>query len=83
MNYLLAKKPNIGIEVLGRVASLGRPSAGVTRPGTPWRSHLAQFWIRLPLSDDGINVTTILGFDHLVSLTDVPQATELDQKISA
>lgn len=69
--------------VLGRVTTLGRPSAGVTRPGTPSRSHLALFWIRLPLSRDGKNVTTILGFDHLVSLSDVPEMATVDQRISA
>ena len=29
--------------ILERVVNLGRPSAGVTRPGTPARAHLAQF----------------------------------------
>ena len=69
--------------VLSRVIKLGRPSAGMTRPGTPWRSHLAQFWIRLPLSEDGENVTMILGFDHLVNLSELPQMVEHDQRITA
>ncbi len=69
--------------VLSRVMELKRPSAGVTRPGTPWRAHLAQFWVRLPLSEDGENVTTILGFDHLVNLSDIPQQALQDQKITA
>lgn len=69
--------------VLNRVTELGRPSAGVTRPGTPWRSHLAQFWIRLPLSDDGQNVTMILGFDLLVSLSEAPQIEQSPALISA
>lgn len=69
--------------VLNRVRELGRPSAGVTRPGTPWRSHLAQFWIRLPLSDDGQSVTMILGFDLLVSLSEAPQIEQVPALISA
>jgi len=69
--------------ILGRVVTKGRPSAGVTRPGTPHRAHLAQFWIRLPLSEDGETVTSILGFDHLVKLSDLPQLNPQTQKISA
>ncbi|MEE9272437.1 MAG: PAS domain-containing protein [Robiginitomaculum sp.] len=69
--------------VLGRVNTRGRPSAGVTRPGTPVRSHLAQFWIRLPLSDNGRTVTTILGFDHMVNLSDIPQMNSAQERISA
>jgi hypothetical protein len=69
--------------VMGRVTSRGRPSAGVTRPGTPWRSHLAQFWIRLPLSEDGENVTMILGFDHLIAVSEVSQILDKQEKISA
>ena len=69
--------------VLNRVMDLGRPSAGVTKPGTPMRGHLAQFWIRLPLSDDGVNVTSILGFDHLVKYSELEQHTAIPEKIFA
>ncbi len=69
--------------VLGRVVDIGRPSAGVTKPGTPMRAHLAQFWIRLPLSEDGVNVTSILGFDHLVKYADLPQQLAEPQRIFA
>ncbi len=69
--------------VLSRVMDLGRPSAGVTKPGTPLRAHLAQFWIRLPLSNDGVNVTSILGFDHLVKYSQLPQDLAEPQRISA
>ena len=43
---------------------------GVTRPGTPNGSHFAQFWIRLPLSTDGRDIDLILGYDHMVKLSD-------------
>jgi hypothetical protein len=69
--------------VLNRVIDGGRPSAGVTRPGTPLKSHLAQFWIRLPLSDDGRKISMVLGFDHLVSLSDVPQIATPAQRAMA
>ena len=69
--------------VLGRVVDQKRPSAGVTRPGTPLRAHLAQFWIRLPLSDDGENISMVLGFDHLVSVSELPQVAEVPQRAMA
>lgn len=58
--------------ILGQVLDKRRPFAGVTRPGTPSGSHLAQFWIRLPLSDNGTDINLILGYDHLIKLSDIP-----------
>ncbi len=69
--------------VLSDVIAKKRPTAGVTRPGTPSRSHMAQFWIRLPLSDNGSDINLILGFDHMVKLSDVPNVTPKPEKISA
>lgn len=69
--------------VLSRIVECRRPSAGVTKPGTPMRGHLAQFWIRLPLSEDGENVTAILGFDHLVKYSELEQYLEVSEKIPA
>ena len=57
--------------VLGQVMDKRRPFAGVTRTGTPNGAHLAQFWLRLPLSEDGRTINMILGFDHLVKLSKV------------
>jgi len=56
--------------VLSQVVDKRRPYAGVTRPGTPTGSHFAQFWIRLPLSTDGRKIDLILGYDHMVKLSD-------------
>lgn len=61
--------------VLGQVANKGRPAAGVTRPGTPYGSHLAQFWIRLPLSENGTDVNMILGYDKLIKMSDASKLT--------
>ncbi len=69
--------------VLSRVVRTGRPSAGMTKPGTPNKAHLAQFWIRLPLSDDGVNVTQILGFDHLVKYEQLKKYQNQPMLISA
>jgi len=57
--------------ILNQVVDKRRPFAGVTRPGTPNGSHFAQFWIRLPLSENGTDIDLILGYDHLVKLSDV------------
>ena len=64
--------------VLARVIKSRRPSAGVTRPGTPRSGHLAQFWIRLPLSENGQDINLILGFDKFVNLTDVQQSVPVN-----
>jgi len=69
--------------VLGQVIDNRRPYAGVTRPGTPNGSHLAQFWIRLPLSENGRDINLILGFDHLVKLSDIADMPERPAKIYA
>ncbi len=69
--------------ILTQVASRSRPTAGVTRPGTPFGSHLAQFWIRLPLSENGKDVNLILGYDHLIKMSDIPQEIPEREKVSA
>ncbi len=69
--------------VLSRVRDLARPSVGLTRPGTPSRSHLAQFWIRLPLSNDGQNVSMILGYDVMISFAELEHIQDVFEKITA
>ncbi|MGB3455804.1 MAG: PAS domain-containing protein [Litorimonas sp.] len=69
--------------VLDLVVSQRRPFHGVTKPNTPMGSHMAQFWVRLPLSEDGVNVDTILGYDHLCPLEDVVQRQEPREKVYA
>lgn len=62
--------------IFGNIVDKRRPMAGVTKPGTPLGSHLAQFWIRMPLSSDGTNIDMILGYDHLVKLSSVEDQEE-------
>lgn len=69
--------------VFNQVICNGRPYVGVTRPNTPNGTHLAQFWVRLPLSDNGIDINMVLGFDHLVKLTSVPEIQAENKKIYA
>jgi len=60
--------------VLDQVRLTKRASVGVTRPGTPYGSHFVQFWIRLPLATNGSDINMILGFDQMVTLSDVESA---------
>jgi len=69
--------------VLARVIESRRPSAGVTRPGTPQSGHLAQFWIRLPLSENGHDINLILGFDKFVNLSEIQQNVTQSEKLYA
>ena len=70
-------------KVFDQVISTSRPYVGVTRPNTPNGTHLAQFWVRLPLSDNGVDINMILGFDHLVKLSSVPEMQVDEEKIYA
>lgn len=69
--------------VLDMVVDQCRPFHGVTKPNTPIGSHMAQFWVRLPLSDDGVTVSSILGFDHICALETVIEPISKAQKIYA
>lgn len=69
--------------ILTRVMKNRRPAAGVTRPGTPYGGHLAQFWIRMPLSSNGNDVNMILGYDQLVKVSDLPKMRHEPECISA
>ena len=69
--------------VLSRVVAEGRPYHGVTKPQTPVGSHLAQFYLRLPLSEDGVRIDTILGYDHIVPLEGIVQPVAKSRKVYA
>lgn len=69
--------------VLDMVIDQRRPFHGVTKPNTPIGSHMAQFWVRLPLSEDGVTVSSILGFDHICALETVVEPLANTQKIYA
>jgi len=66
--------------VLDQVIDTRKPYVGVTRPNTPNGSHMAQFWVRLPLSDNGTDINMILGFDHLVKMSDVAEFAPAREK---
>ncbi|MEP1230008.1 MAG: PAS domain-containing protein [Litorimonas sp.] len=70
-------------KILDKVMTNAKPYVGVTRPNTPNGTHLAQFWVRLPLSDNGTDINMVLGFDHLMKLSAIPQMQEEQEKIYA
>lgn len=56
-------KTEYWLSAFHRVAFEGRPAQGIVRGCDEDREHLAQFWIKLPLSEDGKNVSMILSYD--------------------
>lgn len=69
--------------VLGRVTDRARPSAGIVRSALSGRTHIARFWLRMPLADETGKVTMILGFDKFVRLSDVKDNVLQNERISA
>ena len=59
--------------VLGKVVDKRKPYAGVTQPGTINAANYALFWVRLPISDNKKDINLILGYDHLVKISEVKQ----------
>ncbi len=49
-----------------RVSDAARPAQGIVRTPLAGKDHLVQFWLRLPLSDDGRSVTMILSHDAFI-----------------
>jgi len=70
-------------KVYEQVITKAKPYVGVTRPNTPNGVHLAQFWVRLPLSENGTDINMVLGFDHLVKLSAVPEIQAKQEKVYA
>ncbi len=56
-------KTDYWLSAFHRVAFEGRPAQGIVRGSREHKEHLAQFWIKLPLSEDGKNVSMILSYD--------------------
>ena len=56
-------KSDYWVAAFNRVAQDGRPAQGIVRGPGELKEHLAQFWIKLPLSEDGQTVSMILSYD--------------------
>ena len=52
-----------------RVVEGRRPAQGVVKKPHRNKDHMVQFWLRLPLSEDGERVTMILSYDTFVPFT--------------
>jgi hypothetical protein len=50
-------------DIHARVAEEGSPLHGVVRGPSQGRDHIVLFWLRLPLSQDGMKVDRILCYD--------------------
>lgn len=64
----------IDVKSLGRLVSRGRPAQGVLPVKNHDKDHLIQFWLKLPLAEDGQTVNMVLGFDVFMQ---VPKARAL------
>ncbi len=62
-------KTDYWLSAFHRVAFEGRPAQGVVRGSGEHKEHLAQFWIKLPLSEDGKNVSMILSYDMFLPVS--------------
>ena len=69
--------------MLNLVIDNRRPYCGVTKPNTPMGAHMAQFWLRLPLAEDGVNIDTILGYDYIAPLEQAVAPIRETRKIFA
>lgn len=54
-----------------RVVQNRRPAQGIVRSPRTGKDHLVQFWLRLPLSQDGSEVSMILCYDSFVPTMNV------------
>ncbi len=64
---------------LSGVMQKGRPMQGVQALAMPDRERLVQFWLRLPLAEDGQTVNMVLGYDSFMPMA---QAAALTAELS-
>ena len=63
-------------QVHARVVEEGAPLHGVVRGPVQGREHIVLFWLRLPLSQDGICVDRILCYDTAAPIKTVREVAE-------
>ncbi len=59
-----------------RVIEACRPAQGIVRGPRHDNDHIVQFWLRLPLANDGLTVTMILCYDAFVPLAKASAITD-------
>jgi hypothetical protein len=62
-----------------RVTSGARPAQGIVQAPLAGKDHLVQFWLRLPLSEDGAAVSMILSHDAFVPVSKAVRLSDLDR----
>jgi len=72
-------KTDYWLSAFHRVAYEGRPAQGIVRGCGEDKQHLAQFWIKLPLSEDGKNVSMILSYDVFLPVSQARTISSPDQ----
>ena len=60
-----------------RVSESARPAQGIVRSPFMSKDHLVQFWLRLPLSDNGRDVTMILSYDAFMPVSKAERISEI------
>ena len=56
----------------------GAPAAGMLRAPGSGLEHMAQFWMRLPLSSDGERPDMLLGLDMCIAASRMPELEEAE-----
>ena len=69
----LASAENYWTAVCAQVLESASPAQGVVKAPNRANDHLVQFWLRLPLGADHINVDMILGLDMFVPAVEMAE----------
>ncbi len=75
----LADSSRMNGAALDRVVARKKPAQGISSLHNAAGEHLIQFWLKLPLSQDGESVNMIMGYDVFLH---VAQAAALTQALS-
>lgn len=68
------------LSAYSRVVQACKPAQGMVRGPRKSKDHLVQFWIRLPLSNDGEKVSMILCYDAFVPSAEAGDISRFDQR---
>lgn len=80
----IGDRKNYWQRILSAVVERKTAMAGVTRPGTPFGAYKAQFWVRMPLSSEpGGEVDLVLGFDHMMNMSEAMRLTQENHRVHA
>ncbi len=77
----MGDKRNYWLSAYGKIVNEATPMQGAVRAPLMSRDHVMLFWLRLPLSDDGVSVSRVLGYDIAIpaTLTQIAQGDVLSR----